>query len=119
MLFSVKIREFWQLLHDGFGERCTKRNKMTTKGRAHCTIRRMGKFTETKSRLWVVRAGEEGRSYCLMVQRLRGAIKGFWKQRAQLHHIANVLAPLNCAAGTVEMAVFMRLILYLDSVKVL
>jgi hypothetical protein len=54
-----------------------------------------------------------------MVQRLRGAIKGFWKQRAQLHHIANVLAPLNCAAGTVEMAVFMRLILYLDSVKVL
>lgn len=54
-----------------------------------------------------------------MVQRLHGVIKGFWKQRAQLHHIANVLAPLNCAAGTLEMAVFMRLILYLDSVKVL
>lgn len=54
-----------------------------------------------------------------MVQRLRGAIKSFWKQWARLHHIANVLAPLNCAAGTVEMAVFMRLILYLDFVKVL
>lgn len=54
-----------------------------------------------------------------MAQRLRGAIKGFWKQqRALLRHTANVLAPLNCAAGTVEMAGFMRLTLYLDSVKV-
>lgn len=54
-----------------------------------------------------------------MVQRPRGAIKTFWKQWARLHHIANVVAPSNCAAGTVEMAVFMRLILYLDSAKVL
>lgn len=85
---------------------------MATQGKPHYIIRRMGKFTETRSRLRVVRAGEEGESHCLMVQRLHGAIKSFY-------HIANVLAPLNCAAGTVEMAVFMTLILYLDSVKVL
>lgn len=54
-----------------------------------------------------------------MVQHLCGVTKSFWEQWAWLRHIVNVLAPLNCTAGTVEMAAFMRLMLHRVSVKVL
>lgn len=54
-----------------------------------------------------------------MVQRPCGVIKGLWKQWARLRHMANVSVPLSWAAGTAEMAAFIRSILHRNPVKVL
>lgn len=70
---------------------------MAAEGKSRCIIRRMGKFTETKSRLWVVRAGEEGGRELL----LNGAASP-WGDKNLLEAMGTVASHCKCG-GAIEL----------------